>query len=231
MGEANDSGARATKKNVRRFVLKLDGQLLADTATKFQPVGEGEAVLGFNSVGVATVQGLFFGQILGFERAELPAPKPAELPSGALALTVFFPANLITAVEPLVTSGVTGAGDLLYVRYVDARRIAFGFDHWGVGGAESEPVAIDYDAIHRLEITLGSLYGAELSADDPLRKQVRVRLDGKIVFSIESPFHPTTRSAVKLGENQIGGTYNRTEFTGKILKWNVLSEKDRIEGR
>ena len=231
MGEANDSGARAMKKNARRFVLKLDGQLLADTATEFQPVGAGEAVLGFNSVGVATVQGLFFGQILGLERAELPAPKPAELPPGALALTVFFPANLITAVEPLVTSGVTGAGDLLYVRYVDARRIAFGFDHWGVGGAESEPVAIDYDAIHRLEITLGSLYGAELSADDPRRKQVRVRLDGKTVFSIESPFHPTTRSTVKLGENQIGGTYNRTEFTGKILKWNVLTEKDIIDGR
>jgi hypothetical protein len=228
MGDTKEAGAKATKQKVRRFMLKLDGHLLADTTTEFQPVGDGEAVLGFNTVGVSTVQGLFFGQILGVERADLPPPPLAELPSGALALTVFFPANLITAVEPLVTSGVTGAGDLLYVRYVDARRISFGFDHWGVSGAESEPVAIDYDAIHRLEITLGSLYGAEVSAADPRRKQVRVRLDGKVVFSTESPCHPTTRSAVKLGENQIGGTYNRTEFTGKILKWNVLSENDRI---
>jgi hypothetical protein len=231
LGEANDTSAKEAKKNVRPFVLKLDGQLLADTTTQFQPVGEGEAVLGFNSVGVATVQGLFFGQIVGFERADRPAPKPAEIPPGALALTVFFPANLITAVEPLVSSGVTGAGDLMYVRYVDARRVAFGFDHWGVGGAESEPVAIDYDAIHRLEITLGSLYGPEVSLSDPRRKQVRVRLDGKIVFSAESPCHPTARNAVKLGENEIGGTYNRTEFTGKILKWSVISENDRIDWR
>jgi len=231
MVEPNGASGLETKKQGQRFVLKLDGQLLADTLTQFQTVAKGEAVLGFNSVGVATVQGLFFGQILGFEQADLPPPKPAEIPPGPLALTVFFPANLITAVEPLVTSGVTGAGDLLYVRYVDARKIAFGFDHWGVGGGESAPVAIDYEAIHHLEITLGSLYGAELSADDPRRKQVRVRLDGKIVFTAESPCHPTARNAVKLGENVIGGTYNRTEFTGKILKWSILTEKDQIDWR
>jgi hypothetical protein len=212
--------------DARRFVLKLDGQLLADTSTTLQPVGAGEAVLGFNGLGVATVQGLFFGQILGVEKGELPAPRPTEIPPGALAMTVVFPANLITAVEPLVVTGVTGAGDLLYVRYVDARRIAFGFDHWGVSGAESEPVAIDYDAIHRLEITMGSLHGTELAADDPRRRRVRVRLDGKVVFSAESVCHPTARSAVKLGENSIGGTYNRTEFTGQILKWNVLPEAE-----
>ena len=224
--EGDGAGGGGREADARRFVLKLDGQLLVDTLTTLQPVGAGETVLGFNGLGVTTVQGLFFGKILGVEKGEQPAPRPAEIPPGTLALTVVFPANLMTAIEPLVVTGVTGAGDLLYVRYIDARRIAFGFDHWGVSGTESEPVMIDYDAIHRLEITMGSLHGPELVADDPRRRRVQVRLDGKIVFSAESACHPAARSTVKLGENRIGGTYNRPEFTGRILKWKVLAEAE-----
>jgi len=81
----------------------------------------------------------------------LPVPEANGRGSGAAQLKLWFPAGRPPGLqEPLVATGVTGAGDIVYVRYVDDRRDpAFGFDHWGVGGTMSAPVEIDSLRAHQ----------------------------------------------------------------------------------
>ncbi len=102
----------------------------------------------------------------------------------------------------------------------------FGLDHWGRGGALSEPVAIDYGANHELEISLGSLYPPEGDArwekipaagQRESRGRVSVRVDGREVLAASLAAYPATPGEVAVGENRIGGSTCDAQFTGRIL--------------
>jgi hypothetical protein len=119
--------------------------------------------------------------------------------------------------EPLVVTGRTGAGDFAYVRYVDAAHVQFGVDHWGVGGALSEPVALDDTATHVLEVQFGSFY-PDAPPDDARRKSMVLRLDGRELLRAPLPAHPTTNAEIRVGVNAIGGSSAGEKFSGEILR-------------
>ena len=121
-------------------------------------------------------------------------------------------------------TGRAGAGDFAYVTYVDEHHVRFGLDHWGVAGATSEPIEIDYTTPHEIEISLGSLYPAETTAKDSQpnpefkrrKAEMEIRLDGRVVLRAALPAHPSTAGEITVGANQIGGSNCDPVFTGEI---------------
>jgi hypothetical protein len=131
----------------------------------------------------------------------------------ALSLLVRFPSDQ-TGSDPIVVSGVTGAGDFLYVSYLAGNRLRFGFDHWGAGGAVGEPVTFNPMHLHRLQIESASLHSTtgQLPAG-----AVRVKLDGVVVLDGRSLIHPHSQEQVYIGANPIGGSTCGTVFHGEVL--------------
>jgi hypothetical protein len=117
--------------------------------------------------------------------------------------------------EPLVVSGVTGAGDFLYVSYLDPKHVAVGFDHWGAGGLIGRPVEIDYGKSHRMALTMGSLHRPGGGADR--ETLVRVSIDGQVALEGRSPCHPSKASQIRIGANPIGGSTCGPTFTGTLI--------------
>ena len=144
---------------------------------------------------------------------------------GPLAFEVRFPTGLAGRSEPLVTSGVTGAGDFLYVHYLDDRHIRLGFDHWGVRGHVGEPIEIEPDRWYRLILSMGSLYPPESdvwfsghgpAAAQAAKGEVRVFLDDRPVFFARSPAYESPPRFVTPGANNIGGSSAGPTFSGTI---------------
>jgi hypothetical protein len=116
-----------------------------------------------------------------------------------------------------LTTGVTGKGDGLYVKYVDGEHVCLGFDHWGVGGQVSPPIAVNYDAEQELVIGWGGL----LASDDPRHARLRVELNGAVVIDVAQVFHPATPDQRAVGLNPIGLSTAEAAFTGQILAVSV----------
>ena len=130
-------------------------------------------------------------------------------------MQVLFPEHALGTAEPLVVTGVTGAGDMLYVNYVDANHVSFGFDHWAVSSLSGPVVTVDYGRPHRLEIAMASLYPpGEAGA---WTRRVRVKLDGVGVLDGISACHPSRIEEIQIGKNLIGGSSCGPAFTGGIL--------------
>lgn len=154
----------------------------------------------------------------------LPAPHgPDSLAAGPLRLRVRFPSGLPGVTEPLITTGRTEAGDMIFVNYVDERTLRIGVDSWGRGGAVSDPIEVDYGKEHDLVLSLESFLQAaegEPTAErllaDGLRGRVGVAFDGREVLTFRNAQHPSTRAEVSLGANRIGMTSAKAEFSGEI---------------
>ncbi|HXP59500.1 MAG TPA: hypothetical protein VN829_03360, partial [Dongiaceae bacterium] len=64
-------------------------------------------------------------------------------PRGALRMVLSVPWATPGSAEPLVTTGRTGAGDIIYLKYLGKGRFAVGHDKWAYGGEISQPFAAD----------------------------------------------------------------------------------------
>ncbi len=185
------------------------------------------ARLGVNAADAPGVRARFTGPVLrladpGFRPPSLAAP--AREPVRVVAI---LPSGRTGVFEPLLVTGKTSKGDIVYVKYTDSAHIQFGYDHWGVGGSMSEPIAIDYAVPHEFEIGLGSLYAERkdaawlgLPADvrERLRQQATVRLDGVAAWECRSPSYPTDPADIRVGENRIGASSCSPRFTGEVLE-------------
>jgi hypothetical protein len=216
MASATVSGAQASPAPDRLVVI-FDGRVLFDINQVFYPGTPESAIVGFNAYGSTGAGREFTGRLAGIRQVGADA-LPQRLTSGsygAVEMSVDFPYSVLGTQEPLVVTGVTGAGDFVYVRYADANHIIFGFDHWGIGGILGKPVEVDYGQTHRLAVTFQALYapGSVLHNSD----RVRVLLDGKPVLEGRFACHPSTVEQVKIGTNTIGGSTCGPDFTGRIL--------------
>jgi hypothetical protein len=143
---------------------------------------------------------------------------------GAAHMIVTLPSKKTGRHEPLLTTGRTGAGDLIYVFYEDEQHIRVGFDHWGTGGKLSAPIELDYKAPHDIWVTEGALYPASgenglwgavgLATRQRLKNLVAVVVDGKTVLSEDSATYPTTKEEVSFAKNRIGGSTADPDFSG-----------------
>jgi hypothetical protein len=198
-----------------RVRVLLDGTAVLEGSADCFPSAPYEIRIGANALGGSVSDPAFTGRLISVERRQ-----PDQLPSaalwkgwGAVAMDTIFPSGLNGAAEPLVETGVAGAADLLFVRYVDEHHVRFGVDHWGTGGAQSDPVEVDFSAAHRLEFSLDALQPPGAAPTH----RVRVRLDGADAWEAEVPNYPTRPGQIHLGLNTVGASSCRPSYTGEIL--------------
>jgi hypothetical protein len=136
---------------------------------------------------------------------------------GPLQLAVRLPLDRIGRKEPLVTTGITGGGDSLYIEYADERQVRFGFDHWGEGGPQSAPVELAYDRPHAFVIWLEALARPLPGGRTPTEGDLWVEMDGRRIWTLHAKFHPAPPSTLSIGANLIGISSCDRYFTGEIL--------------
>jgi hypothetical protein len=120
--------------------------------------------------------------------------------------------------EPLVQTGETGKADTLWIRYLDDRHIMLGFDHWGYGGPQTAPIAVDYALVQRVEVRMGSLYPDELNLPpaDPRKRRLEVKLNGVVVLAATMDFHPARANQVYFGINPVGASTAQPEAKARL---------------
>lgn len=204
-----------------RLRLSFDGRALFDFARPFYPSRSDQVEIGYNAINAdAATQG-FTGRILEAERVPAAAFSGDISQSGPLRLALRFPRELPTGAEPLVVTGETGRADVVFVKYGADQTIQFGFDHWGIGGATSEPIKIDTTAIHEIEVRMASLYPARAAGTNAPAVQTEILLNGEVVFTPPFEAYPAN-GAPMVGVNSIGASSCRERFSGQIM----LIERD-----
>lgn len=216
-GASSSESAETALAAPDRLVVIFDGRALLNVDQVFYPSTPETVILGYNAYGSTAAGREFSGRIAGARQVDA-----GTLPSisrsgsyGAVEMSVDFPFGAMGAQEPLVVTGVTGAGDFVYVHYLDPRHLSIGFDHWGIGGIVGKPVEVDYGQTHRLAISFPALYppGSPLNKS----KAVRVLLDGRVALDGVYACHPSTSDEIKIGKNPIGGSTCGPSFTGWIV--------------
>jgi len=200
-----------------RLVVLFDGKVALNSEQTFFPGGPESAVAGRNPFNSTVAREEFTGRIAAIRQVEIRTLPAAEKTGvyGAVDMNVEFPLGALGTQEPLVVTGVSGAGDMVYLRYLDADHVSFGFDHWGIGGSVGKPVAVDYRANHRISVVFQSLFpeGSVAHASD----LVRVKVDGATALEAHWACHPSTVDQISVGKNPIGGSTCGPLFTGRIL--------------
>ena len=142
-----------------------------------------------------------------------------------------FPVGPVGVAEPLLCTGATGKADLIYVRYIDARHVRLAFDHWGVGGPESEPIEIDPAAIQEIVVSFGGLFPPTDSALYALRPawqarrdEVRITMNGRVVLAAAAKSHPSTPENIFFGVNPVGASSCVPEFSGTLVALQLAPE-------
>jgi hypothetical protein len=114
-----------------------------------------------------------------------------------------------------VVTGVQGAGDFVYVHYVDKGQISLGVDHWGHPGIRTTWLPIDYAVDHVVEIQMGALLPPSGNSA-PLKGRVHLMFDGEVVLDADQPTYESSPADVLIGKNSIGGSTCSYEFSGEI---------------
>jgi hypothetical protein len=208
-----------------RLQIRLDGVSIMDTTRPFHASDATELAFGYNAMKSTAAYSVFTGQIRKITSIDTLATPPQEY--GVLRCAVQFPVGRINRAEPLAVSGRTGAGDFIYVVYSGDDTIRLGYDHWNSGGPLTDPIRLNYQETHLLEISMGSLLppvGNDAAwgnlppdARRQLAETITVKLDGRVVLNHPSTAYPAQPDEVAVGTNPIGGSTCDPLFTGRIL--------------
>jgi hypothetical protein len=135
---------------------------------------------------------------------------------GAVRMRLVFPADKPGAREPLVVTGEPGRGDQFFVEYGDGPRVRFGVEHWGKPPFWSSYVDIIPGEPQVIEVAFNSFpRGSTAIPSDT--QPVRVRLNGRHLWAVETKLFPVEAKDVFIGRNPIGGTACGPTFTGSVL--------------
>ncbi len=144
---------------------------------------------------------------------------------GPVRIRFVLPRGETNRQQPLLVTGQPHAGTFVYAVYVDSDHIRIGVDVWGLLGAQTDPIKVDYFAEHEVVIDAGALYpvGHPALRHVPpetlarLRKQLTIQFDGETVLSREIETYDSRVGDVTVGRNLIGGSACEPHFAGKIL--------------
>lgn len=137
---------------------------------------------------------------------------------GVIEGKLIFAATDQSQVEPIATTGKTGDGDFVFVRYLSTMTVVFGYDRWGTGGPSSEPITVTPGHPYRFRLESPS-FAQVRGTTAPPPTSIRMWFEGKAVFAASGGYElvrPSRVSSVWLGENPIGGTPGPS-FSGKIV--------------
>ncbi|MEI8088729.1 MAG: hypothetical protein WCG63_03955 [Opitutaceae bacterium] len=197
-------------KGRNRIIVRLNGQVVVNHGAAFHECLPNTVQVGANLIGASTADPVFTGVILQQERE-----KPVQINEfGPISIKAKLPVFNGVKSEPIVSSGESGKGDLIYVKYLDANTIVFGYDHWGVGGFETQPLHIDGAAVQIIGVDYGALYPRGTSQ---AHDRVVLRLNGQVVADKAAQYHICEPDTVVVGANLIGASTSSSAFSGVVI--------------
>jgi hypothetical protein len=143
-------------------------------------------------------------------------PNPATHKEGAMRLVIKLPVGASQRSEPLLTTGRTSAGDVIYVTYLGHDRVSVGHDCWGYGGAVSKPFVVDFLAPQIVEISMRSL--AKRTSASPGSPGVSVKWNGREILTDKRDSYPPSSDETEIGKNLIGASTCVPAFTGEVIE-------------
>ena len=211
----------------------FDGTEVLRTQMRFYDAAPFDIFFGKNPAGIDVP---FSGRITAIQR--LPPRDLSALglftETGIWRLQVVFPFHVQGLGQPILASGVTGAGNLLLLEVVDRSHLWFGFDQWGASYSQSPPLEIKNPGPHQLEIFAGpqivrqqwpgewQIDAAALQASSSL---LRVWLDGRLVWTTPIALHTGSYEFVSIGSNPQGFSTAAANFSG-TLKRTLISREE-----
>jgi len=143
-----------------------------------------------------------------------------------------FPEGNYGVREPLVSSGVTGKGDVLAVTYLDSQHVSFLLDHWGHPALKSGPVEIAPGTMQMLDVRFGSFFpaderpaGVSMQQWSEASGKIVVALNGQKVFDTKAAFYDASPGTVAVGQNIIGASTCISRFSGQVIGY-IRSDLD-----
>ncbi|HTL69061.1 MAG TPA: hypothetical protein VL200_15455 [Lacunisphaera sp.] len=193
--------------------VEMDGRVVLKRTGPVHVAKPTEVYLGCIPWPVASCRLMFAGD-LRVQRAEDPgqgAMRRARLTllaGRAVEFKVAMPA--LAGGLPLVTTGIVGRGDGLFVEHLSASRVRFGLDHWGSQPLLSAPVPVEPGRTYVISVSLG----ARVSGTVTVPGHLEVRLDGKPVLDAPVDLFPAKPDQVFFGANPIGMSTSQPKFSG-----------------
>ena len=203
--------------------IRFNGRLLYDKSRPAHPFAPGEFYIGHNAINSSSAEHNFNGTQLEYERSKAFSRSPI---NGAFYFRLKLPKLRVGRTEPLLVSGTNGAGEIIYIRYVDAGHIQIGYDKWNYGGPVSLPIPCGDNDELELEVSLGSLYKINIAgssdlvipASERLTNMILVRANGHLVMRHSVSSYPTQNDQIQVGLNSIGASTCADRFTGEMVK-------------
>lgn len=154
---------------------------------------------------------------------------------GAVRLEVIFDPGPGSYAQPIISCGRTGAGDEVYVEFVDSHTIRLGVDQWGIGAVHSQPIPCDLLQPHVITISLGSLYPDESSRLfqenpqwRPLKDTVLVKFDGVVAIGLRRGSYAALPGSVEVFHNLFGFSTAGRAFEGRVLSMSWVTPRDLL---
>lgn len=114
---------------------------------------------------------------------------------------------------PILTSGRTGAGDILFLRVRDDATVAFGYDHWGSPELKSPEVQLRFGEPQELECWVPA---NPAPGSEPL---LVGRVNGTTIWRREAKFNVAAPETVTAGVNLIGGSVCEAVFPNAVFEY------------
>lgn len=198
----------------RQLVVLLDGKSVLKGSAEFHPTHPADIHFGENP-GPYVAPGKFSGTLGSVRHHGLAMPMtvPGTGGVGPLRLTVRFPPFRHARIEPLVSTGRSAAGDLLYVTYLAPGQIRFGHASWGAETVETPIVACEPDLSQTIELEMPSF---SPGPDQPPAGRLLLRYNGTLLLADDRPVHSPDSAEVFLGFNGSDSGAATMNFSGRI---------------
>ena len=143
---------------------------------------------------------------------------------GPLRVRVYLPLGMTGRRQPILTTGRSGAGTVVYAEYVDPEHIRVGAEIWGRAYA-SAPLPVNYFQPQDFVIDSSALYPPDhpaLRHLNPLARhelsnELRVELNGHLALAVRGNAFPSTLDEITVGQMRIGASTSDARFTGTIM--------------
>jgi hypothetical protein len=221
--------------------VRFNGEMALFAPLRIGSVAPDHVAFGINAVQSSTCTEFFQGEITSVDPinledfsvggtaasgplAQLARPGWEGYP-GPVRIEVTFAAGTPGESQPILTTGVTGAGDMLFIRYEADGMARICLDHWGAPLTASDPFAVAAGEQRNLMVSIGSLFppeGSNLYLGDSrlavARGKALVDLDGHRILSADRSSYASRPEWITLGANFIGGSSVGMAFQGQIGK-------------
>lgn len=184
--------------------------------------------IGRNRVLADSAGGRFLGEVVAAERGGYPLDRvPDRSRLGAVSFSLQLPAAAAGVPEPLLVAGSPGDALLGYVRVLGSDRIRVGFELWGRGAFESEPVTVPAEKPVRIAFYFPGFFppagdarweGTDLPRQEELKANVFVTVNDAIAVRHSLGNWRVPSAPLSFGVNPAGGSWVGQSFTGRILQ-------------